>query len=85
MAIEWEVLVELVHVEGLHVADDVGAEFRDVNVAEVDVLPAAVQEAAALVLQVLLYAMVQVCLRGGGGCRRTMRLAWREDNVSHRV
>lgn len=42
MAVEGEVLVKLVHVEGLHVADDIGAELRDVYVAEVDVLPVAV-------------------------------------------
>lgn len=42
MAVEREVLVKLVHVKGLHVADDISAELRDVYIAEVDVLPAAV-------------------------------------------
>lgn len=74
MAVEREVLVELVHVEGLHVADDISAELRDVDVAEVDVLPATVNKTAALVLQILLHPVVQVCFGSGGWCGGTMRL-----------
>ena len=74
MAVEREVLVELVHVEGLHVADDISAELRDVDVAEVDVLPAAVNKTAALVLQILLHPVVQVCFGSGGWCGGTVRL-----------
>ena len=37
--VEGKVLVELMHIEGLHVGDDVGAQLRDVHIAEVDVLP----------------------------------------------
>ena len=74
MAVEREVLVELVHVEGLHVADDISAELRDVDVAEVNVLPAAVNKTAALVLQILLHPVVQVCFGSGGWCGGTVRL-----------
>lgn len=74
VAVKRKVLVELVHVEGLHVADDIGAELRDVDVAEVDVLPAAVDEAAAFMFQILLHPVVQVCLGSSWRCRRTMRL-----------
>lgn len=58
MAIKREVLVKLMHIKGLHVADDISAELRDVNVAEVNVLPAAVNEATAFVFQILLHPMV---------------------------
>lgn len=68
MAVKREVLVELVHVKGLHVADDVGAELGDVHVTEVDVLPAAVDEAATFVFQILLHAVVKVRFRGRGRC-----------------
>lgn len=80
MAVQREVLVELMHIEGLHVADDIGAELRDVHVAEVDVLPAAVDEATGFVFQILLDAMVQVCFRSGGRCRWTMGLPFKENN-----
>lgn len=66
MAIERQVLVKLVHVEGLHVVDDLAAQLRDVHVAEVNVLAAALHEAAALVLQLLLAAVVEVSFGGGG-------------------
>lgn len=68
MAVEREVLVELVHVEGLHVADDVGAELGDVHVTEIDVLPAAVDQTAAFVFQILLRSMMKVRFRGRGRC-----------------
>lgn len=42
MTVERKVLVKLVNVEGLHIADDISAELRDVYIAEVNVLPAAV-------------------------------------------
>lgn len=77
MAVEREVLVELVHVEGLHVADDVGAKLGDVDVAEVDVLPAAVNQTPALMLQVLLHPVVQVCFGSSGWRWGTVRLPWR--------
>lgn len=83
VAVERKVLVKLVHVEGLHVADDVGAELRDVHVAEVDVLPATAgfQQAAALMFQVLLGAVmvVQVRLRSGRGRRWSVRLTCARD------
>lgn len=74
MARQREVLVKLVHVEGLHVANDVCAELRDVNVAEVNVLPAAVNKATAFVLQVLLHPVVQVCFGRSGWGRWTVGL-----------
>lgn len=78
MAVEREVLVELVHVEGLHVADDLSAELRDVDVAEVDVLPVAVDKTAAFVFQILLHPVVEVCFGSSGWCRGTMGLPWKK-------
>lgn len=74
MAVEREVLVKLMHIEGLHVADDISAELRDVNVAEVNVLPVAVNEATAFVFQILLYPVVQVCFGSCGWRRGTVGL-----------
>lgn len=74
MAVEREVLVKLMDVERLHIADDISAELRNVYVAEVDVLSAAVNKTAAFVFQILLHAMVQVCFGSSGGCRWTMGL-----------
>ena len=74
MAVEREVLVELMHIKGLHVADDISAELRDVDVAEVDVLPAAVNKATALVFQILLHPVVQICFGSSGWCRGTVGL-----------
>lgn len=74
MAIEWEVLVKLMHIKGLHVADDISAELRDINVAEVDVLPAAVNQTTAFVFQIMLHPVVQVCFGSSGRCRGAMRL-----------
>lgn len=74
MAVEREVLVKLVHVEGLHVADDISAELRDVDVAKVDVLPVAVNETAAFVFQILFQPVVQVGFRSSGWRRGTMLL-----------
>lgn len=75
MTVQREVLVKLVDVEGLHIADDISAELRDVYVAEVDVLPVAVNKAAAFVFKVLLRSMVQVCFGGGGWSRWSMSLS----------
>jgi len=81
VAVERQVLVELVHVEGLHVVDDLAAQLRDVHVAEVDVLAAALHEAAALVLQLLLAAVVEVGFGGGGWGGWPVGLAWgQRDN-----
>lgn len=74
MAVKREVLVKLMHIEGLHVADDISAELRDVNVAEINVLPAAVDEATAFVFQILLHPVVQVSFGSRGRRRWTMRL-----------
>lgn len=74
MAVEGEVLVKLVHVEGLHVADDISAELRDVYVAEVNVLPVAVNKTTAFMFQILLHPVVQVCFGSSGRCRGTMGL-----------
>lgn len=79
MAVEREVLVKLVHVEGLHVADDISAELRDVYVAEVDVLPAAVDETTAFVFQILLHPVVQICFGSSGWCRGAMGLPCGEN------
>lgn len=76
MAIERQVLVKLVHIEGFHVVDDLAAQLRDVHVAEVDVLAAAFHEAAALMLQLLLAAVVEVGFGGGGGGGWSMGLTW---------
>lgn len=71
------------HVEGLHIADDVGAELGDVHVAEVDVLSAAVQQAPSLVLHVLFAPVVEVRFGGGGGCGWTVGLALRMVKQKH--
>lgn len=42
MAIEGQVLVKLVDIEGIHVTDNLAAELGDVHIAEVDVLATAV-------------------------------------------
>ena len=68
MAVQREVLVELVHIEGLHVADDVGAELGDVHVTEVDVLPVAVDQTTAFVFRILLRSVMKVGFRGRGRC-----------------
>lgn len=75
--VEWQVLVELVDVKGIHVADDIGAQLRDVQVAEVDVLPSPIQVAPALMFQ----PKIQLCLGGGGGCGGTMWMAFRKDTT----
>lgn len=62
-------------VEGLHIADDVCAELRDVYVAEVNVLPVTVNKTAAFVFEVLLHSMVQVCFGGSRWRRWSMRLS----------
>lgn len=74
--IEGQVLVEFVYVKRLDVGDDVGAQLRDVHIAEVNVLPpaTAVHQPTTLMLQITLAPMMQVGLRGGGGCGRTVRL-----------
>lgn len=74
MAVEREVLVKLVHIEGLHVADDISAELRDVYVAEVDVLPVAVNKTTAFMFQIRLHPVVQVCFGSSGRCWGTMGL-----------
>lgn len=79
MAVEREVLIKLVHIEGLYVADDISAEFRDVYVAEVDVLPVAVNKTTAFMLQILLHPVVQVCFGSSGWGRRAMGLPWKES------
>lgn len=78
VAVEREVLVKLMHVEGLHVADDISAELRDVYVAEVDVLSAAVNKTTAFMLKILLHPVVQVCFGSSGWGRRTVGLPWKE-------
>lgn len=80
VAVKREVLVELVNIKGLHVADDIGAQLVDVHITEVNVLPAAVGKAAPFVLQILLNSVVEVCFRGGGWCRWSMRLPWKEKS-----
>lgn len=50
MAGERQVLVKLVHIEGFYVADDVCAELRNVNIAEVDVLSTAVEQTSSFML-----------------------------------
>lgn len=42
MTVERKVLVKLMNVESLNIADDISAELRDVYIAKVNVLPAAV-------------------------------------------
>jgi glycerate-2-kinase len=79
VAIEGQVLVKLVDIEGVHVADDFTAELRDVHIAEVDVLTPAVHQTAPFQLQLLLAptgGVVQVCLGGGGRGGRSVGLAW---------
>lgn len=78
VAIEREVLVKLVNVKGLHIADDISAELRDVYIAEVNVLPAAVNKSTAFMFQILLHPMVEVCFRSSGWCRWTMGLPWKK-------
>lgn len=65
MAIQRQILVKLVDVEGLHVADHLTAQFRDVHIAEVDVLSPAFHQTAPFMLQFLLAPVVKVRLRGG--------------------
>lgn len=77
MAIEREVLVKFVNVKGLHIADDISAELRDVYIAEVNVLPAAVNKTTAFVFQILFHPVVQVCFRSSGWCRWTVGLPWK--------
>lgn len=74
MAGERKVLVKLVHIEGLHIADDISAELRDVHIAKVDVLPAAVNQTTAFMFQILLDPVVQVCFGSSWWCRGTMGL-----------
>lgn len=74
MPVEREVLVKLVYVKGLHIADDIGAELRNIYVAEVNVLPAAVNEATAFVFQILLRPVVQICFGSSGRCGGTVGL-----------
>lgn len=42
MAIEGQVLVKFMDIEGIHVTDNLAAELGDVHIAEVDVLAPAV-------------------------------------------
>lgn len=79
VTVQREVLVELVDVEGLDVADDVGAELGDVHVAEVYVLPVAVDKTAAFVFEVRLGSVVQVCFGGSGRSRWSMSLSYRKQ------
>lgn len=74
MAVEREVLVKLMHIKGLHVADDISAELRDVDVAEVNVLPAAVNKTTAFMFQILLHPVMQICFGSSGWCRGTVGL-----------
>lgn len=72
----WQVLVELIDIEGLDVGDDVAAQLADIHVPEVDVELAAraLLQRAALTLQVGL-ARSQVCFGGGRWCRWALGLA----------
>lgn len=79
MAVEREVLVKLMHVEGLHVADDISAELRDVYITEVDVLSTAVNQTTAFMFKILLHPVVQVCFGSCGWCRRTVGLPCKEN------
>lgn len=84
--VEGQVLVELVHIESLHGADNIRAEFRDVHFAEVYVLTtdnrshtrtsSAVLGPVALVFD----PEVQLSFGGGGRCWWAMRLPWRSTD-----
>ena len=76
VAVEGQVLVELVDVEGVHVPDDLTAQLGDVHVAEVNVLTPTVHQAAAFQLQLLLAPVVQVSLGGCGRGGRPVGLPW---------
>lgn len=67
-AVQRQVLVELAHVERAHAADDVAAELRDVQIAEVDVL--------SCVLRHTLRALMLIGLRGGRRRWRPVCLNW---------
>lgn len=61
-----QILVKFTHIEGVHVADDLAAQVGDIQVAKVDVVAAAVQQAAPFQLQLLLGPWVPVGLGCGG-------------------
>lgn len=80
MAAGRKVLVELVHVECVHGADDVRAELGDVHVAEVDVLTAGGRHGAVAAIcrpvAVVFVCHVDFSFRGGGRCWRSVRVTW---------
>lgn len=70
-----EVLVKLAHVEPVHGADDIGAELRDVHMAEVDVLAVGRGHGA-----VVFVGHMNFSFRSRGRRWRSVRMAWTEKS-----
>lgn len=84
-AVGREVLVELVDVEGLDGADDVGAELGDVHDTEVDVLtaPCGGGRGVCGTLTLVFVPHVEVCFWSSWRRWRSVRLTWKHQGFTN--